>query len=49
VVLTFILTLIDVITGAQVAFEVKPIIKGFPLSSRIFKQSDIVSTKTGGG
>jgi hypothetical protein len=37
----FLFSLLEIVAGAQVAFEVKPIIKGFPLSSRFIKQSDL--------
>jgi hypothetical protein len=48
VVLGFSFSLLEVITGAQVAFEVKPLIKGFPLSSHFIKQS-VLTTQTGSG
>jgi hypothetical protein len=40
VVLGFLFALLEIVTGAQVAFETKPLIKGFPLSSRISKSPD---------
>jgi hypothetical protein len=37
----FLFSLLEIVSGAQVAFEVKPIIKGFPLSPRFIKQRDL--------
>jgi hypothetical protein len=37
----FLFSLIEVITSAQIAFEVKPLIKGFPLSSRLKRTIDL--------